>query len=81
MINPSPDWSVFDLFTKIFTPSLTNSISSNSIETSSDLLKPPEKPTNIIVLSLNFLKYFSLVSSIALIINFNSLINIGFLAF
>ena len=37
---------IFDLFIKIFRPSFTNSRSSNSIFTSSDLLNPPENPNN-----------------------------------
>ena len=45
--------------TNIFTPSLTNSISSLVIDTSSDLLKPPAKPTSIRALSLSFLWEFS----------------------
>ena len=43
--------------------------------TNSDLLKPPENPIKISALSLIF------SSSIALIINLKSLINMGFLAF
>ena len=47
LIIPSPDWSVFDRLTSIFTPSLTNSTSSFSILTNSDLLNPPANPINI----------------------------------
>jgi len=71
----------FDFFTKIFTPSLTNSTSSLVIATSSDLLKPPEKPTKIKALSLNFFNSLTSASFITLIINFKSLNNIGFFAF
>ena len=60
LVIPSPDWSVFDLFTNILTPSHTNSISSYSISTNSDLLKPPENPIKTKALSLIFLISFSL---------------------
>ena len=81
LIIPSPDWSDFDFFTNIFTPSLTNSTSSLVIDTSSDLLKPPEKPTNIKALSLSFLLEFTEDLSICLIIAFMSLNYNGFFAF
>ena len=51
------------------------------MDTSSDLLNPPEKPTKIKDLSLNFLNSFSLESFITLIILFKSLYNNGFFAF
>ena len=54
-IKPSPNWSVLDLLSVIFTPSSTKSRSSKSIEINSALLNPPPKPTSINVLFLNFL--------------------------
>ena len=57
---------------KILTPSLTNSMSLKSIETNSDLLKPPAKPIKIIALSLAFLSSDLLILSIDLMISFNS---------
>ena len=61
--------------------SSTNSISSLLIDTSSDLLNPPEKPIKISVLSLNFLISFSEESLITLMICFKLLNNNGFFAF
>ena len=49
--------------------------------TSSDLLNPPEKPTKIKDLSLNFLNSLASESLITLIICFKSLNNNGFFAF
>ena len=70
---PSPDWSVFDLLIKILTPSETNSRSSQSIETNSDLLNPPANPIRMIALSLIILSSDLFTLLIALIISFNSL--------
>ena len=80
LTNPSPDWSVLDFLTSIFIPSGTKSKSSIKRETSSERLKPPAKPSKIRDLFFNFLNSLMLSWLIASIINFKSLINIGFLS-